>query len=209
MLPCGLEPQSSHIASPIGSTIMVCNSQATDTELMNVTDYGEMAPVQVPRTFGLTTMAIQNIDGTYPLTDDKKWASIVPPKGGFIRLGPVGAPFSIALYHQLHCVNGIRFAYVAARDGLFKHAKEREAAFQHVNHCFDVLRQSLLCKADTTLIPLGPEKQHTRRCRDWTQIRAFVDDNHRFWADTPFQLPSNRSGQGSSSLSKIAVTIHF
>ncbi|KAJ3776385.1 hypothetical protein FB446DRAFT_785198 [Lentinula raphanica] len=159
-------------------------------------EYGESYPVQAPGHFESTTMAFQNIDGEYPLTDDKKWASIIPPKGGFIRLGPAGASFSIAMYHQLHCVNGIRFAYVAARDGLFKHPEDLEAAFQHVNHCFDVLRQSLLCKADTTLIPVGPNKQHTRSCRDWNQVREFVDDNQRFWADTPFQLSSHRSGQG-------------
>ncbi|KAJ4473267.1 hypothetical protein C8J55DRAFT_562800 [Lentinula edodes] len=158
-------------------------------------DYGVM-PVQVPGSHSLATLTVQNDDSTYPLTDDKKWASIVPPKHGFVRLGPLGTPFAIAMYHQLHCVNGIRFAYVAARDELFKHVKDREDAFQHVNHCFDIIRQSLLCKADTTLIPLGPDKQHTRRCRDWTQVRGFVDDNHRFWADTPLQLPANRSSKG-------------
>ncbi|KAJ4489043.1 hypothetical protein C8R41DRAFT_835583 [Lentinula lateritia] len=158
-------------------------------------DYDVM-PVQVPGSYSPATLTVQNDDNTYPLTDDKKWASIVPPKHGFVRLGSMGTPFAIAMYHQLHCVNGIRFAYVAARDELFKHVKYREDAFQHVNHCFDIIRQSLLCKADTTLIPLGPDKQHTRRCRDWTQVRAFVDDNHRFWADIPLQLPANRSNKG-------------
>ncbi|KAJ4474871.1 hypothetical protein J3R30DRAFT_618178 [Lentinula aciculospora] len=159
-------------------------------------DYGSMIPVQVPGSYGPATMTLQNDNETYALTDDRKWGAIVPPKGGFIRLGPIGTPFSITMYHQLHCVNGIRFSYVAARDGLFKHTKDREGAFLHVNHCFDVLRQSLLCKADTTLIPLDHDKQHTRRCRDWTAVRAFVDDNQRFWADIPFQLSSNKSTKG-------------
>lgn len=124
----------------------------------------------------------------YPLTDDQRWGSIVPPKRGFIRLGPEGTPFAISLYHQLHCINGVRFAYVAARDGLFKRPVDRNAAFQHVNHCFDVLRQSLLCKADTTLIPTKSHNQTNaiRHCRDWAQVREFVDKNHKFWRDIPF-----------------------
>jgi hypothetical protein len=140
-------------------------------------------------------MTFEAPDSEYPLDDDHRWASIVADKRGFIRLGSEGAPISISLYHQLHCINGIRFAYVATRDGLFKTEKARAASFAHVNHCFDLLRQSLLCKSDTTLIPTGASNQTviTRRCRDWAQVRKFVDDNHDFWRDIPdvFQpLPS-------------------
>ncbi|KAF9461366.1 hypothetical protein BDZ94DRAFT_817050 [Collybia nuda] len=145
-------------------------------------------PREVPGSFRGASMVVQSPDDTYPLTNDEIWASIVPPQRGFIRLGPQGTPFAISLYHQLHCINGIRFAYVAARDSLFKRPADREAAFQHVNHCFDVLRHSLLCKADTTLSPVGSYNQTniTRRCRDWAQVREFVDKNHEFWRGIPY-----------------------
>ncbi|KAJ6632221.1 hypothetical protein B0H10DRAFT_8309 [Mycena sp. CBHHK59/15] len=153
-------------------------------------------PREVPGWFSAAAMALEMPDSSYPLTDDQKWASIVPPQRGFVRLGPDGTPFSIALFHQLHCINGVRFAYIAVRDGLFKTPEARKASFQHVNHCFDVLRQSLLCKADTTLMALGTTN-HTRRCRDWSPVREFVDSNHAFWQDVPFKLPP--SNQTSSN----------
>ncbi|KAJ7884738.1 hypothetical protein B0H13DRAFT_1554537, partial [Mycena leptocephala] len=111
----------------------------------------------------------------YPIEDDKKWATIVPRGRGFIRLGSNGVPFSTSLYHQLHCMS--------------RHSRDsRVASFAHSNHCFDVLRQSLLCKADTTLSVMGASNQTaiTRRCRDWSQVRKFVDDNLEFWRDIPF-----------------------
>ncbi|KAJ7302447.1 hypothetical protein DFH08DRAFT_73561 [Mycena albidolilacea] len=147
-------------------------------------------PGEVPGYFQPAAMTLEAPDTQYPLDDDHKWASIVPNKRGFIRHGAKGVPISISLYHQLHCVNGIRFAYVATRDGLFKTEKARAASFAHVNHCFDLLRQSMLCKSDTTLIPVNASSQAgvTRRCRDWEQVRKFVDENHEFWRDIPYDF---------------------
>ncbi|KAJ6517138.1 hypothetical protein DFH09DRAFT_1195510 [Mycena vulgaris] len=149
-------------------------------------------PRELPGYFRRAALTFEAPDSQYPLDDDEKWASIVAPQRGFIRLGSGGTPFALAMYHQLHCVNGVRFSYVAARDGLFKTEKARAAAFAHVNHCFDVLRQSLLCKADTTLMPVGAANQTgvTRRCRDWEQVREYVDSNHAFWQDVAFNGPT-------------------
>ncbi|KAJ7629181.1 hypothetical protein DFH06DRAFT_1304193 [Mycena polygramma] len=156
---------------------------------------------ELPGYFRPAQMTFESPDTQYPLDDDRKWASTVANKRGFVRLGSDGTPISISLYHQLHCVNGIRFAYVATRDGLFETEKQRADAFGHVNHCFDLLRQSFLCKADTTLIPVDVPSQAgiTRRCRDWEQVRAFVDENHDFWRDVPyfFQPPDvNQTSKG-------------
>ncbi|KAJ7661184.1 hypothetical protein B0H17DRAFT_898944, partial [Mycena rosella] len=135
---------------------------------------------EIPRYFRPAAMKFEVPDGQYPLEDDGKWASNIPPQRGFIRLGSEGTTFAVALYHQLHCINGVRSAYVWTRDGRFKTEAARLGAFGHVNHCFDVLRQSLLCKADTTLIPAGAADQAgvTRRCRDWAQVREYIDSNH-------------------------------
>ncbi|KAJ7737935.1 hypothetical protein B0H16DRAFT_1325623, partial [Mycena metata] len=139
-------------------------------------------------------------DVRYPIEDDKKWATIVPRGRGFIRLGSNGLPFSTSLYHQLHCINGVRFAYVTALKGLFKTEEARVASFAHSNHCFDELRQSLLCKADTTLSVMGASNQTaiTRRCRDWSQVRKFVDDNLEFWRDIPFTFRPTDTGNGNT-----------
>ncbi|KAJ6535094.1 hypothetical protein B0H19DRAFT_1184944 [Mycena capillaripes] len=160
-------------------------------------------PSEVPGYFRPAAMTFESPDTQYPLDDDRKWASIVANKRGFIRLGSAGAPISISLYHQLHCVNGIRFAYVATRDGLFKTEEARAGSFAHVNHCFDLLRQSLLCKADTTLIPVGASNQTavTRRCRDWAQVRAFVDENHDLWRDVPYHFDPSTANATSKGYS--------
>ncbi|KAJ7654240.1 hypothetical protein B0H17DRAFT_1214449 [Mycena rosella] len=156
-------------------------------------------PGEIPGYFRPAAMTFEAPDSQYPLDDDHKWGSIVPPQRGFIRLGSEGKPWAVAMYHQLHCVNGIRFSYVAARDGLFKTEKARAGAFAHVNHCFDVLRQSLLCKSDTTLIPIGAANQTgaevARRCRDWAQVREYIDSNHEFWRDVPYNMapPANQT----------------
>ncbi|KAJ7110768.1 hypothetical protein C8R43DRAFT_1243008 [Mycena crocata] len=152
-------------------------------------------PRTIPGYFRPSAMTFESPDSQYPLDDDYKWGSIVPPLRGFIRLGAEGKPYAVATYHQLHCVNGIRFAYVASRDGLFKTEKARAESFAHVNHCFDVLRQSMLCKADTTLVSVGASTAVTRRCPDWTQVRDYIDTNHRFWQDVPYNAPPPPSNQ--------------
>ncbi|KAJ7101438.1 hypothetical protein B0H15DRAFT_1017864 [Mycena belliarum] len=151
-------------------------------------------PGEIPGYFRPAALEFEAPDAAYPLDDDHKWASIVPPQRGFIRLGADGKPWAVAMYHQLHCVNGVRFSYVAARDGLFRTEKARADAFAHVNHCFDVLRQSLLCRADTTLLPVragndSAPQPHTRRCRDFAQVRDYIDNNHAFWEDVPYKAP--------------------
>ncbi|KAF7295718.1 hypothetical protein MIND_01112300 [Mycena indigotica] len=143
-----------------------------------------LSPVaEIPFPFRTVVKTFSQPDSDYPLTNDDIWAAIVSPKRGFIRLGSAGDPVATALNHQLHCVNGIRFAYRATRDGLFRTDKQRADAFAHANHCFDLLRQSILCRADTSLVNGG---ETTRVCRDWDQIREFVDESHKFWEGVPY-----------------------
>jgi len=128
----------------------------------------------------------------FSLTDDNAWAAMLATNEGFVRLGPNGLPFATALYHQLHCMNGIRFSHTIARDGLVTNEEILKAKLGHMNHCFQFLRQSIMCKADTTLIPLngsialsGFDRQ-PHRCRDWTQIRQYVENNVAEWKGRPF-----------------------
>ncbi|KAJ7019565.1 hypothetical protein C8F04DRAFT_1195607 [Mycena alexandri] len=145
-------------------------------------------PQELPGRFNPTTRVMQHPDSGFAIDDDAKWATIVPHSRGFIRLGSDGIPFSIGIYHQLHCMNTVRFAYRVARDGLFKTAHARDVAFDHANHCFDLLRQTLLCKADTTLLPLASinDTTFTRRCGNPAQIMDFVHNNQAFWNGIPY-----------------------
>ncbi|KAJ7149676.1 hypothetical protein C8R46DRAFT_1125752 [Mycena filopes] len=146
-------------------------------------------PQELPRHLTPTTQVFHDPDSAFAIDDDAKWATIVPHRRGFIRLGADGTPFSIATYHQLHCLNTVRFAYRVARDGLFKTPHDRDIAFVHANHCFDVLRQTLLCKADTTVWPVGSSNETAveRRCGNPGQVMDFVRGNQAFWEGVPYK----------------------
>lgn len=110
---------------------------------------------------------------------DRVWDSTNSESGGFIRLGPDMRVFSIAMFHQLHCVSRLQ-------QGL-KHNDGSSGQHHHIQHCLNYLRQLFLCSADTTLEPgnmmqfaENDDKDSTtfiRECRDWSAIYDFSDRN--------------------------------
>ncbi|KAM5537651.1 hypothetical protein V8D89_008729 [Ganoderma adspersum] len=95
---------------------------------------------------------------------DEEWLSVFPPGQGFVQLGQNGRRFGISLYHQMHCLDHIRRAIGKGHN-------------QHIHHCFNYLRQSVLCEVDATIKPGVPNlgdkvvKIRVRRtCKDWTQV---------------------------------------
>ncbi|KAG6087966.1 hypothetical protein E4U15_007046 [Claviceps sp. LM218 group G6] len=57
----------------------------------------------------------------------------------------------------------------------------------HLSHCWDYLRQSIMCSADTTLEWMGstPDEDGTtgwgyqHKCRDWSAIFSWAEENRR------------------------------
>ncbi|ORY18124.1 hypothetical protein BCR34DRAFT_583060 [Clohesyomyces aquaticus] len=85
----------------------------------------------------------------------------------------------IAMFHQMHCLAKMRMVLQLAREGVDIGVDWRDDA--HWPHCFDYLRESILCYADPTLesVSLQPGPQNngkfvkvidggaeTRYCRD-------------------------------------------
>ncbi|KAK0511063.1 hypothetical protein JMJ35_006615 [Cladonia borealis] len=118
---------------------------------------------------------------------DRAWKDVMPPEGGFFDYPSPGegrATFSV--YHQMHCLNGIRKSYwtfvEAALSGrvLRKDEIGHMAAPAHVQHCIDFLRQSLMCKADTTIeirdeAIMGVKGFGVRHeCVDWDRLIAWT-----------------------------------
>ncbi|CAG8961827.1 hypothetical protein HYFRA_00014003 [Hymenoscyphus fraxineus] len=128
------------------------------------------------------------------------WASLVPLGRGFIGLDSHGNPRPwrgmeaeiadmrvVTVYHQLHCLDGLRMASMGEN-----HTEHNNLVGQtpeeHLQHCFDYIRQSLLCNADTTLEPLTgfpPDVQGwgtSHQCRshqeifDWTYKHRATDE---------------------------------
>lgn len=70
---------------------------------------------------------------------------------------PWGQIYSVALFHQLHCLGAIRDHYWKLLDAILDDdenlkdlAKTIESS-HHINHCYDYIRQSLQCSGDMSL----------------------------------------------------------
>lgn len=105
------------------------------------------------------------------------------------------------VFHQLHCLDYVRKALEPERYG---GADGRRASFmdkrkattdlphvsagEHVSHCLDMIRQSLMCSADISIIswymPIASSAEHTpnplprfdqtRMCRDFDRLRDWA-----------------------------------
>ena len=115
------------------------------------------------------------------------WDSIFPAQGGFFK-HPELAPqrSALAVFHQLHCLNGIRHGYFLARDaaatgqGLDDETELSMSSPLHIRHCIDLLRQSIMCQADTTVEIVdetaggvtGFGTQH--QCKNWDELIGWL-----------------------------------
>ncbi|KAG7447660.1 uncharacterized protein BT62DRAFT_1004419 [Guyanagaster necrorhizus] len=133
--------------------------------------------------------------GNYSITSDDEWATLFPPHGGQIMLN--GSKYDVSLYLQLKCLDTVRVTFVALRDVFNDESPARaidSVDFKETGYCLDVLRQTVLCTADVTLEPgevvvlsdgsidmavTGNHVDHI--CRDWVQVREFVEKNQKSW----------------------------
>ncbi|KAG7440963.1 uncharacterized protein BT62DRAFT_997440 [Guyanagaster necrorhizus] len=133
--------------------------------------------------------------GNYSITSDDEWASLTPPHGGQILLD--GSKYDVSLYLQLRCLNTVRVAFVTLRDVFNGESLARDINSidsKETEYCLDVLRQTVQCTADITLEPgqvlvlsdgstdMGVSGNHVDHvCRDWVQVREFVENNQESW----------------------------
>ncbi|RAH86269.1 hypothetical protein BO86DRAFT_395707 [Aspergillus japonicus CBS 114.51] len=118
------------------------------------------------------------------------WDSIVPLGQGTVRYPTPDTDqiyYTVSVVHQLHCLWSIHQSYygVMSVNHSAQHAvhkEEEEHIPRHMRHCFDYLRQSLMCAADATLEPVdaalggvtgwGAE----RVCRDYAALAAWAEE---------------------------------
>ncbi|KAJ4298840.1 hypothetical protein N0V90_004082 [Kalmusia sp. IMI 367209] len=104
------------------------------------------------------------------------------------RLGG-GYMANLAVFHQLHCVNILwqhtYLDYYKPREKILQEGDEK--VHQHLDHCADIVRQALMCHADTSTLTYDwPEdrteeflkENHTlpRTCRKWDKIMDWARD---------------------------------
>lgn len=102
----------------------------------------------------------------------EEWNSLTPPGAGYVHLGPENRPFTISMFHQLHCLRTLS----TWNSG-------------HMQHCLNYLRQMILCNPDLTLEPADilDRDFETERvgsehvCRDWSALYNEVIDNWETW----------------------------
>ncbi|KAJ4419385.1 hypothetical protein N0V82_004967 [Gnomoniopsis sp. IMI 355080] len=126
-----------------------------------------------------------------------KWLSIVPKGLGYLKVdnpseynnlphpvkGYNDTVFTTSVTHQLHCLYNILEVYSSLTSG----QSIEEQMKGHLPHCFEYLRQSIMCCGDTAL-----EGQHTtfpngiigsdgwdakHVCKDYGQIFEYLDQN--------------------------------
>lgn len=106
----------------------------------------------------------------------KEWESLAPEDGGIIyqRNPDTGElkEYTISMFHQLRCLNLIRAELI--QPSHFNSHKPNELV---VKHCFNYLRQMILCRSDTYFEnvrdPIGPHAAditHVRTCKDWRKV---------------------------------------
>lgn len=84
-----------------------------------------------------------------------------------------------SLFHQLHCLETMREGYYNAVNG------SRDNHFEHVSHCFDYIRQAVLCNSDTALewIPLHQQNidgwGFEHRCRNFDEVYRYTLEHRK------------------------------
>ncbi|KAK0615232.1 hypothetical protein B0T17DRAFT_646931 [Bombardia bombarda] len=121
---------------------------------------------------------------------DAAWTSLIPrfvniengtslPDLPRLDSSPTEHHAMISMFHQLHCLYMTRTGYFAAKAGNLD-----DVNVNHLTHCWDYLRQGIMCSADTSLEWIqypresgstGWGYQHT--CKDFGAIFSWAEEN--------------------------------
>jgi len=91
--------------------------------------------------------------------------------------------FPLSVFHQLHCLKMLRMHYAAL---LTMGQEMTDKVSDHPDHCFDYLRQAIMCSADMTLekARVDPDGHRratdgwgsTHQCKDWGRVEEVMVD---------------------------------
>ncbi|KAI1181946.1 hypothetical protein F5B17DRAFT_227119 [Nemania serpens] len=87
-----------------------------------------------------------------------------------------GPAYMMSVFHQLHCLSYIVDHYQRGYAG----ANLTEEVAHHSAHCFDYLRQSIMCAADTNLegeTEAGPGWGSDHTCADYDAVLAWANEH--------------------------------
>lgn len=87
----------------------------------------------------------------------------------------------LAVHHQLHCLNDLRRNVFA--NHYFPDGVPSGTHLDHVQHCIDLIRQTLMCNANLDLITFNwweltsnpqPDFHVNMKCRNWDVIEEYL-----------------------------------
>ncbi|KYK56496.1 uncharacterized protein DCS_03496 [Drechmeria coniospora] len=101
------------------------------------------------------------------------------------------------IFHQLHCLNMLRKRLYSKQD----YAPDHELmGIEHLEHCYDALRQSLMCSADITPLPwqwveAAQESKEVAQvahtCRDFDAIKTWAKEREVVHFDRKTYVPDD------------------
>ncbi|KAL9074612.1 MAG: hypothetical protein Q9161_002205 [Pseudevernia consocians] len=161
---------------------------------MQPTDYLEPVPIGAARSMFQYNSSFAapppKEAGSEPIWDSMVPSLKVAADGlGYIKDPAFAAETSVlSAFHQLHCLYTVRRAFYSNTTSeteleAFDLGKERKP---HVAHCFDYLRQGILCSADSSIEPavdtvngfLG--SGFPRQCRDFEELKDWAEKHRAF-----------------------------
>lgn len=141
---------------------------------------------------------------------DEAWNKLLPDGRGFVYVPdwkkydyPAGQEteygmiYSVALFHQMHCLGQLRRFTWMFLDAISNNDTEAMDKVKdmfamdhmdHMNHCFDYLRQSIACSGDMTMEWPRTEADGRRfavdgwgiphECKNWGNIMEYMNETH-------------------------------
>jgi hypothetical protein len=88
---------------------------------------------------------------------------------------------AIEVFHQLHCLDMLRLeVYGTLTQWLHEHHSMKDK-MEHLDHCIDFLRQSLMCRPSIEILPFGIDQSSfrarfngTHTCADFEAVRDWA-----------------------------------
>lgn len=109
--------------------------------------------------------------------------------GGFLTHPNLASERStFAVFHQLHCLDGIRHAYWTLLDAATNGETIEESSAphhvrpNHVKHCIELLRNTITCQPDLTLEVVNDKLGGVtgfgtvHECVDWNQLVSWTSE---------------------------------
>ncbi|MCJ1310856.1 hypothetical protein MMC25_004524 [Agyrium rufum] len=121
-------------------------------------------------------------------TAEPEWDSLIPNGLGYVRYPASAANLSVvSAFHQLHCLYTLRRAYYSTSEpGLIEDFDFGHDRNVHVKHCFEYIRQSLICSADSSIEPASPGIDgflgwdFGRQCRNYEELKDWAEQSRAF-----------------------------